>query len=176
MRSTPVPHRCTWHSNTYTNAHRSADGSSSSCARCSTRRPAGATVHDDARGVGVCYGASAGPCRVGGCRPPRSACAEGERWRHIRRRMPVGEEDARGGGWRGEAACGPLRAPAPPPPRKAQASHTLPPIVLASSCTHGLCGGRLCGAAQRYQKRFWTATAPLTSSSSIAPVWPLHAA
>ena len=90
MRRTPVPHRCAWHSNTNTNAHGSADGSSSSCVMCSTRRPAGATVHDDDERSAARVSVTV---RVRVCaRLPPSAI--GVR----RRRMPVGEGGAQGGG------------------------------------------------------------------------------
>jgi hypothetical protein len=73
-----------------------------------------------------------------------------------------------------------LRAPASPPPRTPRGSFSGSSGRLfssASTCTHGLCGRRLCGAAQRYPLRLWTATsAPLRSSSAIASNPPLAAA
>jgi hypothetical protein len=51
----PVPHRCERHSTACACALCAADKSSSSGAICSTVRPAGAIVHDEARGAGARY-------------------------------------------------------------------------------------------------------------------------
>jgi hypothetical protein len=112
-------------------------------------------------------------CCVGGCLPARKI---GE----CRRRSPSADpsaSSARGGMGR-EAGDGGGGAPASPPPRTPRASHSVPPIASACACTRAPCGlGRLCGAAQRYPKLFWTApSAPRSSSSATDSVWPLYAA
>ncbi len=131
-------------------------------AMCSTLRPAGATVHDEAR---------RGPplrceCCVGGCLPHHWS-ADSKRRRHINRRQELGE-----GG-----------APASPPPRTVRAPPTVARLALACACTQGAVQwsavrfGRLCGAAQRYPLLFSALTyAPRSSSSAILSDAPLNAA
>ncbi len=53
VQRVPVPPRCALHSTACASALCAADGSSGSRATCSTLRPAGAIVHDEARGEGA---------------------------------------------------------------------------------------------------------------------------
>jgi hypothetical protein len=95
VRCVPVPPRCAQHRTACASALCTADESSSSRAMCSTLRPAGALVHDEARSLGICYSASA----VWASLPAGSASADGERRRHIRRNQQRGE--GWGKGWAG---------------------------------------------------------------------------
>jgi hypothetical protein len=86
---------------------------------CTTLRPAGAIVHDEARGEDVGYSASA----VRASLPAGSASADGEHRRHIRRHQQRGE----GGGAR-QGGAGAVR-------RRAECTWLSP----ASYAAEGLC-------------------------------------
>jgi hypothetical protein len=79
----PVPHRCERHSTACACALCAADGSSSSGAICSTLRPAGAIVHEEAHGAGARYSASAAWAVAS--LPAGSASADGTHRRHKQR-------------------------------------------------------------------------------------------
>jgi hypothetical protein len=96
----PFPPRCARHSTVCARALCTADKRSGSRAMCSTLRPTGAIVHDEARSEGVCYSASATSAVAS--LPAGSASADGDHRRHIRRHQQPGE------GWGAEWA-GPVR-------------------------------------------------------------------
>ena len=139
---------------------------------CSTLRLAGAIVHDEARGEGACYSASAvwavASLHAG------SASADSEHRRHIRRHKE------RAKGWGARRGVGVAVR------RRAECTSLSPASYAASFPQYsaycfgvrlharGCCGfGRLCGAAQRYLVQFWTApSAPRSSSSAMALVLP----
>jgi hypothetical protein len=79
----PVPHRCARHSSTCACALCAADESIRSRAMCSTLRPAGAIVHDEARGEGDYYSACAALAVAS--LPAGSASADGKHRRHKQR-------------------------------------------------------------------------------------------
>ncbi len=101
MLYAPVPHRCERHSTACLCALCAADGSSSSRAICSTLRPAGAIVHEEALGAGARYSASS--TWAVASLPAGSASADGKHRRHKQRGEGWG---ARQGGSRGCEAAG----------------------------------------------------------------------
>ena len=104
----PVPHRCARHSSTCACALCAPDESIRSRAICSTLRPAGEIVHEEARGEGARYSASS--TWAVASLPAGSASADGKHRRHKQRGERWG---ARQEGWGGCEAAGGVHLPLP---------------------------------------------------------------
>jgi hypothetical protein len=140
---------------------------------CSTLRPADATVHDEARGAGARYAASALCGRL-----PSSPSGK-HRWRapeaHPSAQGARGGRGARRVGGGSEAACClhlRLRLLV-----LLELPYIFRPLLRRHPARARLCGGRQRGAEQRYPSSAWMATsAPRMSSSAIVSDMPFNAA